>query len=141
MARHDPNVWSGRASQEVFVELAVSGLASMYPAFNWSFRCSEPSWISARVRSHYRTGFNEPFGSPVFACAGKTDPPSLLILSQTSAGSGFELLQRAPQSPAGRSNRWGGDGRPHLKAPAASQNAPGDAGQLVCECDRQHVAM
>src|SRR6266403_3396333 len=28
-----------------------------------------------------------PFGSPVFACAGKTDPPSLLILSQTSAGS------------------------------------------------------
>src|SRR5713226_2338093 len=29
---------------------------------------------------------NGPFGSPVFACAGKTDPPSLLILSQTSAG-------------------------------------------------------
>src|ERR1700738_4499299 len=27
-----------------------------------------------------------PFGSPVFACAGKTEPPSLLILSQTSAG-------------------------------------------------------
>jgi hypothetical protein len=27
-----------------------------------------------------------PFGSPVFACAGKTDPPSRLILSQTSAG-------------------------------------------------------
>ncbi len=29
---------------------------------------------------------NGPFGSPVFACAGKTDPPSRLILSQTSAG-------------------------------------------------------
>jgi hypothetical protein len=27
-----------------------------------------------------------PFGSPVFACAGKTEPPSRLILSQTSAG-------------------------------------------------------
>src|SRR4249920_4129493 len=27
-----------------------------------------------------------PFGSPVFACAGKTGPPSRLILSQTSAG-------------------------------------------------------
>jgi hypothetical protein len=27
-----------------------------------------------------------PLGSPVFACAGKTDPPSRLILSQTSAG-------------------------------------------------------
>jgi hypothetical protein len=30
-----------------------------------------------------------PFGSPVFACAGKTGPPSLLILSQTSAGNGI----------------------------------------------------
>jgi hypothetical protein len=27
-----------------------------------------------------------PFGSPAFACAGKTEPPSRLILSQTSAG-------------------------------------------------------
>jgi hypothetical protein len=27
-----------------------------------------------------------PFGSPGFACAGKTGPPSRLILSQTSAG-------------------------------------------------------
>ena len=34
-----------------FAELAVSGLASMYPAFDWSI-CSGPSWISARVRSH-----------------------------------------------------------------------------------------
>jgi hypothetical protein len=48
----DPYVWSGRASQEVFVELAVNGLASMYPAFAWSWLCSGPSWISARVRSH-----------------------------------------------------------------------------------------
>lgn len=29
----DPDVWSGRASQERFVELEVKGLASMYPAF------------------------------------------------------------------------------------------------------------
>ena len=28
----DPDVWSGRALQENFVELAESGLASMYPA-------------------------------------------------------------------------------------------------------------
>src|SRR5262249_32502871 len=28
----DPIVWSGRASQEVFMELAANGLASMYPA-------------------------------------------------------------------------------------------------------------
>ena len=35
----DPNVWSGRALQVDFAELAVSGLASMYPAFDWSI-CS-----------------------------------------------------------------------------------------------------
>src|SRR3984893_14052487 len=32
----DPNVWSGRALQEVFVDLVVSGLASMYPVSSWS---------------------------------------------------------------------------------------------------------
>ena len=34
----------------------LCGLASMYPASDWSGLCSGPSWISARVRSHYRTG-------------------------------------------------------------------------------------
>jgi hypothetical protein len=51
-AARDPNVWSGRALQEGFIELAVSGLASMYPAFGWSWIGSWPSWISARVRAH-----------------------------------------------------------------------------------------
>src|SRR6202045_1853451 len=46
-----PRVASG------FAELAVSGLASMYPAFDWSI-CSGPSWISARMRSRYRTGLD-----------------------------------------------------------------------------------
>ncbi len=64
----------------------ICGLASMYPASDWSELCSGPPWISARVRSHYRTGLSGPNGSPVFARAGKTDPPSRLILSQTSAG-------------------------------------------------------
>jgi 4'-phosphopantetheinyl transferase N-terminal domain len=31
------------------------GLASMYPASDWSV-CSGPPWISARMRSHYRPG-------------------------------------------------------------------------------------
>jgi hypothetical protein len=35
-----------------------------------------------------------PFGSPGFACAVKTDPPSRLILSQTSAGIGFGISHR-----------------------------------------------
>src|SRR5664279_1200207 len=55
---NDPNVWSGRALQVDFAELAVSGLASMYPAFDWSVLRSWPSWISARVRSHYEIGLN-----------------------------------------------------------------------------------
>src|SRR6266446_2788943 len=38
------------------IDLAACGLASMYPASDWSGLCSGPSWISARVRSHYRTG-------------------------------------------------------------------------------------
>lgn len=47
----DPNVWSGRASQEVFVELVVSGLASMYPAFDWSVVLRAIMDISARAIS------------------------------------------------------------------------------------------
>src|SRR5258705_6760625 len=36
----DPDVWPGRASHVDFSELAVSGPASMYPAFDWSVSCS-----------------------------------------------------------------------------------------------------
>jgi hypothetical protein len=50
VSQFDPNVWSGRALQEDFVELAVAVL--LYPASDWSVLCSGPSWISARVRSH-----------------------------------------------------------------------------------------
>lgn len=42
-----------------FAELAVSGLASMYPASDWSVVYSGPSWISARVRSDERTGLDQ----------------------------------------------------------------------------------
>ena len=48
---HDPDVWSGRASQENFVELVVSGLASMYPAFDWSVLLRATMDISARAIS------------------------------------------------------------------------------------------
>jgi hypothetical protein len=36
LSQCDPNVWSGRAVQEVSSILADGGLASMYPASNWS---------------------------------------------------------------------------------------------------------
>src|SRR5260370_8756781 len=74
-----------------FVELVSAGLASMYPASDWSM-CSGPSWISARMRSHYRTGLNGPFGSPGFACAGKTDPPSSSHPLADSCGEGIDYV-------------------------------------------------
>src|SRR5260370_39466958 len=71
-----------------FVELAFSGLASMYPVSDWS--CFAPDQYGYQracdlINGQASTG---PCGSPGFARAGKTDPPSLLILSQTSAGKG-----------------------------------------------------
>jgi len=65
------------------------GLASMYPAFDWSvFAPGHHGYQRAcdLISGQASTG---PFGSPVLACAGKTEPPSLLILSQTSAGKSY----------------------------------------------------
>ena len=72
----DPNVWSGRALQEVLVDLVISGLASMYPVSSWS--CFAPDHHGYQRACVLITGQASigPFGSPVFACAGKTDPPS-----------------------------------------------------------------
>src|ERR1019366_3392830 len=45
--------------------------------------------ISARASLINGQASTGPCGSPVFASAGKTEPPSRLILSQTSAGKGY----------------------------------------------------
>jgi len=85
-AESDPDVWSGRASQEVFVDLADAVLhqcirppigAHLAPGHHGYQRACD--LISGQAS-------NGPSGSPVLACAGKTGPPSRLILSQTSAG-------------------------------------------------------
>jgi hypothetical protein len=55
LLRLDRDGTGERALQEIFVDLLALGLASMYPASDWSV-CSGPPWISARVRSHYRIG-------------------------------------------------------------------------------------
>jgi hypothetical protein len=47
----DPHVWSGRALQVDFAELAVSGLASMYPVSSWSVVLLAIMDISARAVS------------------------------------------------------------------------------------------
>ena len=82
----DPHVWSGRALQEDFVELAVSGLASMYPASDWSSGAPGHHGYQRGCVLVNGQALREPSGSPVFARARKTEPPSRLILSQTSAG-------------------------------------------------------
>jgi hypothetical protein len=47
----DPNVWSGRALQVDFAELAVSGLASMYPVSSGAVLLRTIMDISARAVS------------------------------------------------------------------------------------------
>jgi hypothetical protein len=58
----------------------------MYPAFRWSVVLRAIMDISAPAISLADRPHAGPFGSPVFACAGKTEPPSCLIFSQTLAG-------------------------------------------------------
>src|ERR1700726_753361 len=72
-----------------------------------------------------------PFGSPVFACAGKTEPPSRLILSQTSVGNCQFFTQPKRPTPWLASRR----------ASATSPNAPSDPCQFVGERDRKNIAM
>ena len=72
-----------------FHESGGCGLASMYPVSDWSSLWAPDHHGYQRacdlITGQASTG---PFGSPVFARAGKTDPPSRLVLSQTSAGNG-----------------------------------------------------
>ena len=58
----------------------------MYPAFRWSVVLRAIMDIGAPAISLADRPHVGPFGSPVFACVGKTEPPSRLIFSQTSAG-------------------------------------------------------
>src|SRR5713226_5552370 len=52
---HDP-MYGPAVRRKRFLSIwRMCGLASMYPASDWSALCSRPPWISARVRSHYRT--------------------------------------------------------------------------------------
>src|SRR4029450_6620661 len=69
----------------------------------------------------------------------REDPTS--ISSHPLADLGREALSNYILSRAGRSDRLSGGDRPHLEAPATSQNAPGDARQLVGKRDRQHIVV
>src|SRR5229473_2736802 len=82
----DPNVWSGRALQEDFVELAVAVLHQcIRPLIGACCAPGHHGYQRACVLISGQASIG-PFGSPVFARARKTDPPFCLVLSQTSAG-------------------------------------------------------
>jgi hypothetical protein len=65
------------------------------------------------------------------ARAGKTEPPSRFIFSQTSAGRSQFFMQTERLTP----------GRPRLEASATSQNAPSNPGQFVGERDLKDIAV
>ena len=67
----------------------LSGLASMYPVSSWSCFAPDHHGYQRACVLISRQASTGPFGSPVFACAGKTDPPSLLI---PLADLGWKLL-------------------------------------------------
>src|SRR5260370_35982059 len=82
----DPDVWSGRALQEDFVELAAAVLHQcIRPLIGACGAPGHHGYQRACVLINGQASIG-PFGSPVFARARKTEPPSRLILSQTSAG-------------------------------------------------------
>src|SRR6478672_5910292 len=89
-SQFDPNVWSGRALQVDFAELAVSGLASMYPVSDWSWSAPDHHGYQRAcdlISGQASTGH---LGHQCSHAPGRTDPPSLLILSQTSAGKAYQ---------------------------------------------------
>jgi hypothetical protein len=75
-----------------------SGLASMYPTFDWSVA---PGHHGYQRACDLITGkaSRRPNGSPVLARAGKTEPPSHVVLSQTSAGNSQFFTQTKRLTP------------------------------------------
>ena len=76
----------GRALQVDFAELAVSGLHQCIRPLIGAFCAPRHHGYQRACELIVRQASIGPVGSPVFAGAGKTEPPSRLILSQTSAG-------------------------------------------------------
>ena len=81
-----------------------------------------------RISGQASTG---PFGSPVFACAGKTEPPSRLILSQTSAAGNSITRERSRSSLT----------LVRLEGSTMDKNAPRDAREFVGKGDGEHVVV
>ena len=64
----------------------------MYPTFDWSVAPGHHGYQRACDLISGKAS-RRPNGSPVLARAGKTEPPSRLVLSQTSAGNSQFIMQ------------------------------------------------
>ena len=70
----------------------------MYPTFDWSVAPGHHGYQRACDLISGKAS-RRPNGSPVFADAGKTEPPSRFILSRTSAGSSQFFMQTKRLTP------------------------------------------
>ena len=133
-----PNVWSGRASQEVFVDLVASGLASMYPPFIGARRLLAIMDISALA---ILLADRPRVGHLGHQCSHAPGRPNLHLVS--SSRRPRRAMSSHPPSKRSGSTDWGGcvHDRPRLEVPAVSQNAPGNAGELIGERNGKHVVM
>src|SRR2546430_704654 len=117
-SQFDPDVWSGRALQVDFAELAVSGLASMYPAFisaraiSLTDRPQRAIWVtSVRMRREDRTSISS---HPLADLGWKLLIGYVIVCSSYRAflcSSQGPFLRPGPQS-VDRVARRGGQGRP-----------------------------
>src|SRR5713226_4096367 len=105
--------------------------------------CSRPSWILARVRTHYRTGLERAIW--VTSVRTRREDRSSISSHPLADLGGLEASGYiiASSSRPRRSNRLaiGLVGHPRLETPATGKNAPGDAGQLVGKRDREDVVV
>src|SRR5262249_49512574 len=120
----DPNVWSGRALQEDFSEFeGCGGLASMYPAFDWSL-CA-PGHHGDQRACDLINGYS--------VCMRREVPCSFsfLILSQNLGRLGVSTIRVESR----------GLYLAGLEGSAMSQDAPSNAGELIGERDGKDVVM
>ena len=82
----DPMYNPAVRSKKIFGGLAGTILRQCIRLSDWGFRLLAAHGYQRACELITAKDLNGPFGSPVFACAGKTEPPSRLILPQNWAG-------------------------------------------------------
>jgi len=128
-----------------FVELAFSGLASMYPVSDWS--CFAPDQYGYQRACDLIVGQTS-MGQLGHQCSHAPGRPILHLFVSSRrprrvTGKGLGLRHRLSFQCFWRSGGLGG-GRgefARLEASSVRKNAPGDAGQFVGQRNREHVAV